>query len=247
MRLRPELSLFAALEWENALSGLIKYGGNTARRAGFSRSVSYRYEEGSGKPVDLSGFIKESVAGVRRSAIALSIKTIALQASRGALIVPFLHIFNNGFRVWKISGGVFRSTIDSPRNSHIDRVPSAEERGEKDELFYESASRLIFGALALWNIEKPEVLSCMQPRLSTKSPLSAACRRMRGKEGMTAKGEEAEKLHWTALADMLIAKLCKEGDCHNSAGGQNDPEPPSLEFPTCPSSTRYNLRFSPSL
>lgn len=25
---------------------------------------------------------------------------------------------------------------------------------------------------------------------------------------------------------MLIAKLCKEGDCHNSAGGQNDPEPP---------------------
>lgn len=117
----------------------------------------------------------------------------------------------------------------------IDWVPSVEERS-MNALFYENegrASQLSLGStLALYEIwtswRSCHACSLVLLELSTKSPLSAACRRRKEWQRMekTKKRRGFGEAHWTAQADMLIAKLCKGDDCHNSAGGQNDPEPP---------------------
>lgn len=102
-------------------------------------------------------------------------------------------------------------------------------------LFYENedrASRLSLGSvLTLYEILRSwrscHACSPVLLELSTKNPLSAACRRRKEWQWKEKKKRRGfGEPHWTAQADMLIAKLCKGDDCHNSAGGQNDPEPP---------------------
>ncbi len=136
-------------------------------------------------------------------------------------------------------------------DSSIDWVPSVEER-DMNALFYENedqASRLSLGSeLTLYEIWRSwrSCHACSPVLLnhSTKSPLSAACRRRKEWQRKEKKKRRGfGEPHWTAQSDMLIAKLCKGNNCHNSTGGQNDPEPPSLSLSTCPSSTRYKLWF----
>lgn len=118
-------------------------------------------------------------------------------------------------------------------DSNIDWAPSVEERG-MNALFYENEGRaslfLLGSTLTLYEIWRSwrSCHACIPVllELSTKSPLSAACRRRKEWQRKEKKRRGFGEPHWTAQADMLIAKLCKGDDCHNSAGGQNDPEPP---------------------